>query len=85
MENFRQHVDDLEMRALCIACNVILNVYAWGEFILFRIYCDDQKKTITDNQWFMRKMMFFDIFYAKIFGQFIKKQYLCSRFRAYCK
>ena len=82
MENFRQHVDDLEMRALCIACNVILNVYAWGEFILFRIYCDDQKKTITDNQWFMRKMMFFDIFYAKIFGQFIKKQYLCSRFRA---
>ena len=31
------------MRALCIACNVILNVYAWEEFILFKIYCDDQK------------------------------------------
>ncbi len=53
-----------------------------GGNLFFLEYIVMNKKTITDNQLFMRKMMFFDIFYAKIFGQFIKKQYLCSRFRA---
>ena len=38
------------------------------------------KKALTDNQRLIKKVMFYSIFYAKIFGQFTKKQYLCTRF-----
>ncbi len=40
---------------------------------------------IIDYQLFIRKMYRFLKKYLKIFGQSEKKQYLCSRFRAYCK
>ena len=45
----------------------------------------DTLKGLIDNQSLTKKMMFYSIFFVKIFGQFAKKQYLCTRFRAYCK
>ena len=33
-----------------------------------------------ENQRVTKKMHFYVIFFAKIFGQFKKKQYLCTRF-----
>ena len=40
---------------------------------------------IIEYQLVTKKVMFYSNFFVKIFGQFAKKQYLCSRFRAYCK
>ena len=45
-------------------------------------WCKCNKKAFADNQRLIKKVMFYSIFYAKIFGQFTKKQYLCTRFRA---
>ena len=45
----------------------------------------DTLKGLIDNQSLTKKMMFYSIFFVKRFGQFAKKQYLCTRFRAYCK
>ena len=39
------------------------------------------KKRYIDFQLLTKKVMFFSIFFAQKFGQFGKKQYLCSRFR----
>ena len=39
------------------------------------------KKTMIENQSLMKKVYFPDKKVCKIFGQFAKKQYLCSRFR----
>ena len=36
--------------------------------------------TTVDNQSFIKKTMFYDVFYAPKFGQSKKKQYLCTRF-----
>ena len=41
----------------------------------------DCKKTMIENQLLMKKVYFPDKKVCKIFGQFAKKQYLCSRFR----
>ena len=38
------------------------------------------KNTVIDFQWVTKKVHFFVHFFAKIFGQFKKKQYLCTRF-----
>ena len=35
---------------------------------------------MIDNQSLTKKVMFYSIFYALKFGQFAKKQYLCTRF-----
>ena len=42
-------------------------------------------KRDAENQLLTRKMTKNVKKLVKIFGQFVKKQYLCSRFRAYCK
>ncbi len=39
-----------------------------------------RKKRYIDIQILIKKMMFYNTFFAKIFGQSEKKQYLCTRF-----
>ena len=52
---------------------LVLEGYSWKE------------NASIDNQLLTKKVMFLSNFLAEIFGQFTKKQYLCSRFRAYCE
>ena len=83
LRNFRSIYPHLPLTALCIGyfCRNFDSYFIYPTFVLFSRFEDPKYPFLGLENAKIEKITQKNVFFQKIFGQFKKKQYLCTRFR----